>query len=199
MKTLRVLTLASLALVAMLSVLTVRADGPLEGRVGRTEVRFLEGMIDHHQMALDMAADCLKKAKTDTVVKLCQAVIEAQSSEIKTMQGWLLTWYNIEYTPQAMPVMDDMGGMQMGGSTKPVTDPAGMMGMMAGLNRLQGRDYEVAWLESMIDHHDDAIHMSERVLKTAQHADLKPLAGAIITAQRAEIEAMEALITTVGE
>jgi hypothetical protein len=37
------------------------ADGPVEGRPGRAEVRFLEGMIDHHQMALDMANDCLMK------------------------------------------------------------------------------------------------------------------------------------------
>ena len=31
------------------------ADSPVIGRAGRAEVRFLEGMMDHHQMALDMA------------------------------------------------------------------------------------------------------------------------------------------------
>ena len=30
----------------------------------------MEGMIDHHQMALDMAADCLKKAETAEIKKL---------------------------------------------------------------------------------------------------------------------------------
>ncbi len=33
------------------------ADSPVDGREGRTEMHFLEGMIDHYQMALDMAAD----------------------------------------------------------------------------------------------------------------------------------------------
>lgn len=180
-------------------VFAARADGPIEGRVGRAEVRFLEGMIDHHQMALDMAADCLKKAKTEDVLKLCQGVIDAQSDEIKMMQGWLMDWYKIKYAPKAMPMTDNMGGMGgMGGTNEPATDPAGMMGMMAGFNRLEGRDYELAWLESMIDHHDDAIHMAERVLKTAEHADLKTLANAIITAQTAEIETMEALIKKLG-
>ena len=41
----------------------VWADGPVN-RTERAEVRFLEGMIDHHQMALDMAHDCLTKATT---------------------------------------------------------------------------------------------------------------------------------------
>ena len=66
------------------------------------------------------------------------------------------------------------------------------MGMMAGFNRLEGRDYELEWLESMVDHHDDAIHMSERILKTVQHAELKALAEAIITAQEREIAEMQA-------
>jgi len=39
-----------------------------------------------------------------------------------------------------------------------------MMGMMAGLHLLTGLDYEAAWLEAMIEHHDDAIHMSQRIL-----------------------------------
>ncbi|MBC8099915.1 MAG: DUF305 domain-containing protein, partial [Armatimonadetes bacterium] len=44
------------------------ADTPVEGRAGRAELRFLEGMIDHHQMALDMGNDCLAKATTETVI-----------------------------------------------------------------------------------------------------------------------------------
>lgn len=74
-----------------------------------------------------------------------------------------------------------------------------MMGMMAGLNRAEGLDYDVAWLESMIDHHDDAIHMAQRLLDRvpadAGHAELLELAARIITDQSAEIEQMEALIT----
>jgi uncharacterized protein (DUF305 family) len=197
MKTLRLLALVALMLTT--SVLTARADAPVEGRAGRAEVRFLEGMIDHHQMALDMANDCLKKAKSESVLALCQAVIDAQSAEIKTMQDWLLSWYQIKYTPVAMAMDDASHDMGHGGHAgEPVTDPAGMMGMMAGFNRLEGRDYELAWLESMIDHHDDAIHMSERMLKTAQHEDLKTLAEAIIADQTAEIAVMEGMITELG-
>lgn len=184
----------------MLIVGMVNADAPTDGRAGRAEVRFLEGMIDHHQMALDMATDCLMNAQTEAVLTLCNDVITAQSAEIAQMQAWLLDWYQIEYTPMSMYEMmpdDDMGGMDMGNMNMqmpPYTDPPMMMGMMAGLSRLDGVDYEIAWLESMIDHHDDALHMAERILLSAEHADLITLAEAIISAQTAEIEYMEALI-----
>lgn len=180
------------------------ADAPVDGRVGRAEIRFLEGMIDHHQMALDMANDCLDKVETQAVSTLCQNVIDAQSAEIELMQSWLLDWYGITYTPMSMTemqtLMDDLeasdGGGHSGHGTalEVVTDPAMMMGMFAGFSRLEGQDYEVAWLESMIDHHDDALHMSERILTVGEHDALRELAQAIIDTQTAEIEYMEGLL-----
>jgi uncharacterized protein (DUF305 family) len=185
----------------MLMIGIVRADAPIDGRAGRAEIRFLQGMIDHHQMALDMANDCLVNAQTEAVRTLCEAIITAQSAEIAQMQAWLLDWYQIDYVPMSMQDMQammppqnqgHMGGMHGGHNEH--RDPPMMMGMMAGLSRLQGKDYEIAWLEAMIDHHDDALHMSERILRRAQHEPLIALAQAIISAQTAEIEYMEALI-----
>jgi uncharacterized protein (DUF305 family) len=68
------------------------------------------------------------------------------------------------------------------------------MGMMAGLDRLEGVEYEIAWLESMIDHHDDALHMSERILQREVHPETAELAQAIFDAQTAEIAQMEIMI-----
>lgn len=186
------------------------ADSPVEGRAGRAEMRFMQGMIDHHQMALDMAADCLERAATESVRTVCQNIIDAQSAEIEQMQGWLLEWYNIQYTP--MPMMDMMGMMggmgsmgdghgghgSMGMQDGPFIDPPMMMGMFAGFNQVEGLEYEIAWTEAMIDHHDDALHMAERLLLRAPegtgHPELRALAGQIIADQTAEIEQMEALI-----
>jgi len=51
----------------------------------------------------------------------------------------------------------------------------------------------------MIDHHDDAIHMSERLLErdadSAGHAELRDMAQAIINAQTEEIARYEDLLT----
>jgi len=188
-------------LIVMMMAAPVLADAPVENRAGRAELRFLEGMIDHHQMALDMAADCLEKASSESVSQLCQNIIAAQSAEIEMMQGWLLDWYNVDYQPMAMHDMGDMMGGHSGhGMTgMPHQDPSMMMGMMAGLNRLEGVEYDVAWLEAMIDHHDDAIHMSERLLArvpgTVGHEALLTLAQQIIDDQSGEIADMEALIS----
>lgn len=187
--------------------LPVMADAPVEGRIGRTELRFMEGMIDHHQMALDMANDCLARTDiSDALRAECQAVVDAQQPEIEQMQAWLLAWYNVQYTPMSMSnMMDSMAGMDHGGmdmSGMPATDPAMMMGMMAGFNRLEGVEYETAWLESMIDHHDDAIHMSERLLEhdvdNVGHAELRDLAQQIIDAQSAEIARYEEMLSTMS-
>ncbi|MCS6836929.1 MAG: DUF305 domain-containing protein [Anaerolineae bacterium] len=169
-------------------------------RTERAEIRFLQGMIDHHQLALDMANDCLDKPLREAAHALCQAIIAAQTSEIEQMVAWLDAWYGISYAPMSMLSMmatptthGSHAGHGAHGGGK-VTDPASMMGMFAGFNRLEGRDYEIAWLESMIDHHDDAIHMSERLLAREPRAELRALAEAIIRDQRAEIELMETML-----
>jgi uncharacterized protein (DUF305 family) len=184
----------------------VLADRPVEGRIGRAEVRFMEGMIDHHQMAIDMANDCLAREDiTDALRAECQSVVDTQQPEIEQMQAWLLEWYNVQYAP--IPMSDTMGdsmeGMDHSGMDgMPYTDPAMMMGMMAGFNRLEGTEYEIAWLESMIDHHDDAIHMSERLLErdveSGGHPALRELAQNIINIQSEEITRYEGMIATMS-
>lgn len=84
------LTLLLLSLLfSALAISSTQADAPTEGREGRAELRFLEGMTDHHQMALDMANDCLAKAETESVLTLCQNIIDAQTAEITYMEDLL--------------------------------------------------------------------------------------------------------------
>jgi uncharacterized protein (DUF305 family) len=191
-------------LILLLAAGIASAQEPLT-RSERAEIRFLEGMIDHHQMALDMAAHCLEQTGSEGIHEFCQAVIDAQGPEIELMQGWLLEWYNIDYAPMPMAAMaeDDAHagheGMDHGASEDgPFTDPSMMMGMMAGLDRVSGVEYSLTWLEAMIDHHDDALHMSERILPRVVHPELGELAEQIIADQSAEIDMMEAMIIELG-
>lgn len=184
----------ALVLGVLLMVSTAAAQ---DTRGQRAELRFLEGMIDHHQMALDMANDCLAKTEDSVLLTLCYDIIEAQSGEIVQMQAWLLDWYHVDYAPVSMLSTDSAdphAGHDMSGMEMPNSDPAMTMGMMAGLNRLEGAAYDTAWIESMIDHHDDALHMAERILERAEHEELRALAQQIITDQSAEIEQMEAML-----
>lgn len=54
---------------------------------------FLDGMIVHHQGAIDMANIVLANSKRPELQKMAREIISAQSSEITTMKGWLSAWY----------------------------------------------------------------------------------------------------------
>lgn len=66
----------------------------LEGKKGEElEVAFLEGMVTHHQDAVNMAHKIKEGSKRPELQKLADDIINAQTSEIDIMKGWLNQWY----------------------------------------------------------------------------------------------------------
>ena len=66
-----------------------------------------------------------------------------------------------------------------------------MSGMTEALKGKTGDEFDKAFLVLMIDHHQGAVDMANEVLKSAQHAELKTFAQAIIDAQSKEITTMK--------
>lgn len=56
---------------------------------GDPDVDFIQGMIPHHQGAIDMAEIVLKYGKDPETRKLAEDIIAAQKSEIAFMKEWL--------------------------------------------------------------------------------------------------------------
>ncbi len=202
------LRLAFLAAVTGLMIFNLpfaSADAPVEGRRGRDEIRYMTQMIDHHGMAIMMAMDCLMRASAEEVMTLCQNIIDAQSAEISELQNWLSTWYGVRYNPMPMTDMMNMSTSTMEATPAPdATQEADMgpmdmpmSGMMVVLDGLEGQAYEVVFMETMIDHHNQAVDMSERLLEqTANegHQELRDFAQRVIDDQTAEIQEMESMI-----
>lgn len=68
---------------------------PASGSPAEADRAFLEGMIEHHQGALDMARAYLDAdfAKHPEVVRLAEAIVAVQNGEIEQMEAWLGAWY----------------------------------------------------------------------------------------------------------
>jgi uncharacterized protein (DUF305 family) len=56
---------------------------------GNVDIDFVQGMIPHHQGAIDMAKIELAKGKDPQNLKMAKEIIEAQEKEIAAMREWL--------------------------------------------------------------------------------------------------------------
>lgn len=142
-----------------------------EPSVAKYEVDFLKGMIDHHAMAVAMGEMCLEKDLIHTELEqTCASIVQVQSAEIVEMQGWLQSWYGIEYEPEMKP---------------------GSMKQMEKLASLDGAEFEIAFMEMMIKHHSKAVKEGQHCIDRAYHEELIEACEDIVTSQTAEIELME--------
>jgi uncharacterized protein (DUF305 family) len=66
----------------------------------------------------------------------------------------------------------------------------GMTGMTAGLEGKRGADFDHAFIDEMIVHHEGAVAMAEAALEYAEREEVKNLAREIIEAQTREIGMM---------
>lgn len=147
------------------------------------DVEFAQGMVPHHEQAIEMAEIALDPnvGASEPVRQLAEAIQGEQDPEITLMQGWLKAW--------SQPSMGDIEGHDM----------SAMEGMMSAdemdkLGSLQGVAFDAAWLAMMIAHHQGAVSMAEDVKANGKQADVAALADQVIVSQTAEIDAMQALL-----
>jgi uncharacterized protein (DUF305 family) len=65
----------------------------LQGKTGDGFDRaFIEGMIEHHQGAIDMARLATQSAKHEEIRTLSEQIISAQEAEVAQMRAWQQAW-----------------------------------------------------------------------------------------------------------
>lgn len=57
------------------------------------DAAFLDGMIVHHQQAIDMANIVAERTKRPEIKQMATDIIRVQTQEIETMQEWLKQWF----------------------------------------------------------------------------------------------------------
>ncbi|MEO8287086.1 MAG: DUF305 domain-containing protein [Chloroflexota bacterium] len=162
------------------------------GMMGDVDRHFIEQMIPHHQAAIDMADLALQKSQRPEIRTLAANIKSVQQSEISQMRSWYQQWYGTE-----VPVLTStqsgyaggmMGGGMMGGNNGMMGGCSGMGGDVTDLKN--AADFDKAFIEAMIPHHQMALMMSNMVLVAGDKAELHTLVQAIITSQSAQIDQM---------
>lgn len=155
------------------------------------DVRFAQGMIPHHQQAIEMSDMLLAKQGVDPqVVALANDIKVGQAPEIEQMQSWLTEW--------GAPPAESMPGHDMPGHDMAGQDMAGhgMMSEqdMAALQNAGGAEAGRLFLTQMIDHHRGAITMAQQEIDNGKFPPAVEMARSIVSSQQEEISAMEGLL-----
>ncbi len=156
------------------------------------DVTFAQGMIPHHQQAIEMSDMLLAKQDIDPrVASLANDIKAAQGPEIQQLQGWLADWGVSATTTSpsgGMPGMPGHDAGNMGGG--------GMMTEqdMTALRNAQGVEASRLFLTQMIEHHKGAITMAQTEVDSGQFAPAMELARSIIASQQKEIDTMQQML-----
>jgi uncharacterized protein (DUF305 family) len=164
-------------------------SAPASGQHNAADVTFAQGMIPHHEQAIDMARLATSRAQSDQVKNLARQIETAQGPEIHTMTGWLRAW-------GAPAPQTGMPGMEHGGHGDMAHGMQGTMSPqeMQELQQASGADFDHKFLTMMIKHHEGAITMAHTELTNGQDPAAKQLAQQIISAQQAEIQTMQGML-----
>ncbi|MFC7725306.1 DUF305 domain-containing protein [Nocardioides sp. GCM10028917] len=147
------------------------------------DVEFVQGMIPHHQQALEMTALVGDRADDPDLTAMAERIEVSQLAEIDQLEGWLAARG------------ESVSGMHAGHGD----GEHGMPGMlspqeMARLERASGPRFDQLFLLGMIRHHEGAVLMVESLLtegEGGQESEVFQLAGHIGSDQQVEIAAMK--------
>lgn len=192
--------------------------GPgMGGMMRRADRHFIVMMIPHHEGAIAMADLALERSQRPEIRTLAASIKETQTQEIEQMRAWYRQWYNADVPdwepgmgwndadrpqgrePQGQPGDWAPGMMGMHGrgwardqdGWEPGMGCMGMRTMQGDLRALeQASDFDRAFIEEMIPHHQMAVMMSQMLLLNSDRPELQALAQKIIETQTTEINQM---------
>ncbi|MDQ3024426.1 MAG: DUF305 domain-containing protein [bacterium] len=148
---------------------------------GGEEQAFLQAMVPHHQMAIEMAQLAQQRATLPELLEMSSEIISTQGAEITQMEQIHQRLFGTTLVP------DEMAHVDLGLTA----EEAGMHMDMESLMEAESFDRE--FINMMIMHHQGAVRMAQVIQEHGEDFELNGLAQQIIAAQTAEISTLEAL------
>lgn len=124
---------------------------------------FLDAMIPHHQLGVQLAEQATRKATHRELRRFAQQMVKDQQRDIESMRVWHRKWFSGPIpTPNPVPDLP------------------------------KGHGFDIWWMRAMREHHQGAIDMARIGGPAFAHADLKRFANQTIDQQRKEQEKLSA-------
>ena len=164
-----------------------------------TDLEYLEHMIPHHQVAIDMSIMLIPHTNNPITLHLCRDIIRKQSYEI-----WEMTMMknnisetlfdekkgNIDTFKTNLERYEPLQSKSKDGSCNPLFfKPNDHMAHMKHM-KINDKSY----LEHMVPHHQVAVDMSKRLLLHTNHSYLMEFCRKLIIDQQGEIFYMNNLL-----
>ncbi len=128
------------------------------------EKEFILEMIPHHQEAIDASRYIVEHSDNQELKQFAQNIIDQQSKEVWALIGFYQLWFE-----------------------KPYPGDKDYMRMMPDFSKFSGRELDRLYMQSMMDHHQEALRLTKAVLQLTQRDALKSLANNIIVHQGQEL------------
>ncbi|RUO34409.1 DUF305 domain-containing protein [Aliidiomarina shirensis] len=159
-------------------------------RYSAADVEFMQGMLPHHQQALDMTVLLAERTSSNEMIELADRIERTQQDEIEFMRQWLNErGENVPDTDWRQHDEHAHDGHHGHHDMKGMATPE----QMADLAAATGPDFDRMFLELMIKHHEGALSMVDDLLKqrgSAQVPEMFEFVNDINNDQKAEIERM---------
>jgi uncharacterized protein (DUF305 family) len=164
------------------------------------DVKFMQGMIMHHNQAVEMTELLKTRGRDKDVQALGKRIDVSQTDEMRFMKQWL--------QDRGLPISEDpMAGMDMSGMDHSKMDHMDMsMPSMPGmltpeqmetLRNSSGAQFDHLFLAGMIQHHTGALTMVKDLFQqpgAGQDPQLFDFASDVDNTQQAEIDIMRHML-----
>lgn len=156
----------------------------------RADVDFMQGMIVHHNQAVEMTELLKTRTKDPAVVELGKKIDVSQADEMRWMKQWL--------TDRGFPISADPGAdMKDMDMSMPMMPGMLTPAQMSALRKASGPEFDHLFLTGMIQHHTGALDMVKDLFANpgaGQDPQLFDFASDVDNTQQAEIDIMRHML-----
>lgn len=154
---------------------------------------FLDAMIPHHKVAIDLATVLMERSGRSELRDLAATTIEIRTAELAVMTGWRSEWYPDTPVLSERQLVDAM-------NMKLADNPG--VGGVAGLEEMGGAhmaddiralcaagdDIDIVFIDTLIAQNSSSIILARESVEQAVHRELKEVSDAMIATQQFEID-----------